>query len=125
MIHYTQNWRRLLTCLVFAFILIGCIPQIYHPQLSTLDKGMSYVQVTNQLKIPPLSTHQAKAGNRSFEFHKYNLNDGVRPELYFLSYENKKLTYWGYVSEFRRQPDQELSTAINDVLSDLAKPNGK
>lgn len=112
--------QRSLTLVAVSLLLASCAgPQIFHPQLSVLDKGLSKTQAVSRLQLPPLSTHTASVGSRSFEFHRYNLNNGVHSDLYLLAYEQDRLVFWGYLSEFRRQPDSDLSLATNIVLRDV------
>ena len=94
-------------------------PQIYHGQLSALDKGMGAGEVTARLKQPALSTHRVTAGNRQFEFQRYLLNNGVQADDYLLAYEGGKLVFWGYVAEFRRHPDPGLNAGVTAVLPEL------
>jgi hypothetical protein len=118
----TFHLQRFLAPLVVAILLSSCAgPQIFHPQLSALDKGLSKTQVVSRLSLPPLSTHTAVVGGRSFDFHRYHMNNGVHTDLYFLAYERDRLVFWGYVSEFRRQPDDELSLALSIALRDAAE----
>ncbi len=44
------------------------------------------------------------------------MNNGLQTDLYLLAYENNRLLYWGYVSEFRRSQDTDLNTALSSVL---------
>lgn len=95
----------------------GCAgPQISHTQLSGLDKGMAIDKVNTRLQQQPLSTHTGIAGDRTFVFHRFNLNNGMQSDLYLLAYEQDRLLYWGYVSEFRRQPDAAMNAALTNVL---------
>jgi hypothetical protein len=110
--------RLLLASAVAA--LIGCAgPQIHHAQLSALDKGMSPDAVSSRFQQPPLSVHTGSGGGRSFEFHRFRMNNGVQTDLYLLAYEKNRLVYWGYVSEFRRLPDNDLNSALGDVLAQI------
>lgn len=112
--------------LVLAVALASCAgPQIFHPQLSSLDKGMAPSEVMARLQQPPLSTHSATAGGRDFEFQRYRMNNGVHTDLYLLAYERGRLLFWGYVSEFRRLSDADLNRALNMALREAdstAKP---
>lgn len=106
---------------VATVVLASCAaPQLFHPQLSVLDKGLGSAEVVARLKQPPLSVHTAAAGGRSFDFQRYHMNNGLQTDLYFLAYERDRLAFWGYVSEFRRQPDADLSQALNGVLREVA-----
>jgi hypothetical protein len=106
--------------LALTLLVAACAgPQIYHGQLSHLDKGMPPSQVVSLLKQPPLSSHSASAGSRSFQFDRYRLNNGVQVDTYLLAYEGGRLTFWGYVSEFRRLPDAGLNTALNAVMPEI------
>ncbi|MBI5259073.1 MAG: hypothetical protein HY855_21390 [Burkholderiales bacterium] len=113
--------QRLLAILGVALVLSSCAgPQIFHPQLSALDKGLSQAQVLARLGLPPLSTHAAAAGGRAFVFDRYRMNNGVHADTYLLAYERDRLVFWGYVSEFRRQPDNDLSQALTMALREAA-----
>lgn len=106
--------------MVAALVMTACAgPQIYHRQLSSLDKGISRTEATLRLGLPPLSTHTATSGGRTFDVHKYHLNNGVQSDIYLLAYEKGKLIYWGYVAEFRRQQDDDLASAIGTVIRDV------
>lgn len=110
--------KTLLAGLVVA--LIGCAgPQIHHSQLSILDKGMSPEAVNVRFQQPPLSMHTGSVGGRSFDFHRFRMNNGLQTDLYLLAYENNRLLYWGYVSEFRRSQDADLNTALSSVLPQI------
>jgi len=111
-----SNLRVLATVLILG--LSSCIgPQLYHQQLSLLNKGMSPSNTIDQLKLPPRTTQQVDYKGRSFIFHQYLLNSGVQIDQYFLAFENDRLIYWGFITEFRRQPDQALSEALSIVLA--------
>lgn len=108
---------RLLALVWTAFLLSSCAgPRISHHQLSVLDKGLTKVEVASRLKQAPLSVHTASASGRSFEFHRYRMNNGLHTDLYLLAFEREGLIYWGYVSEFRRHPDADLNRALNIAL---------
>jgi hypothetical protein len=115
---HTVRWAA---CAGALALVAACAvtPQIYHGQLSALDKGMSQAEATARLKQPALSTHRASAGARQFEFHRYLLNNGVQADDYLLAYEGGRLVFWGYVAEFRRHPDAGLNTAVTAVLPEL------
>jgi hypothetical protein len=103
--------------------LAGCAsPQIYHRQLAVLDKGQSPERAHALLEQGPLSIQEGRAGGRTLEFHRYLLNNGVQLDTYFLAFEQRRLVYWGFVSEFRRQPDADLAAALVQVLSRPAGP---
>ncbi|MCB4809743.1 hypothetical protein LG204_00250 [Methylovorus menthalis] len=98
--------------------LCGCIgPQLYHQQLSFLNKGMSPTTTIDQLKQSPRYTQLVDLNGRSILFHQYLLNSGVQIDQYFLAFENNQLIYWGFITEFRRQPDQTLSEALSVALA--------
>lgn len=102
-------------------LLTACAgPQIFHTQLSALDKGMSQRQTASTLRLPPLSSHTVVIGPRSFAFDRYRINNGLQSDTYLLAYEHDGLVYWGYVAEFRRQPDAALSNAVGKVLQEVA-----
>jgi hypothetical protein len=108
---------RNVTALLLALSLSSCAgPQIHHGQLSLLDKGLQPNQVISRLQLEPLSTHAANSGGRMFEFQRYRLNNGIQQDVYFLAYEDQRLAYWGYISEFRRQQDMGLASALDKVL---------
>ena len=110
--------RILLAAIVFT--LLGCVgPQIYHGQLSALDKGMSPESVSTRFQQSALSVHTGTSGGRSFDFHRFNMNNGLQTDLYLLAYENNRLLYWGYVSEFRRLQDVDLNAALSSVLPQI------
>jgi hypothetical protein len=109
--------RRFLIPLASALLVSSCAgPQLFHQQLSVLDKGLSTAQVSSRLSLQPLSIQTAAAGGRFFDFHRYRLNNGVHTDLYLLAFERDRLLFWGYVSEFRRQPDNDLSLALTTAL---------
>lgn len=116
-----QVLTRHLTPLLVAIALASCAgPQIHHGQLAVLDKGLQPNQVISKLQLEPLSTHMASGGGRVFEFHRYRLNNGMQNDVYFLAYEEQRLVYWGYISEFRRQQDRSLASALDKVLGQLS-----
>jgi hypothetical protein len=113
--------RRTLLSALAPLLLIACAgPRIFHQQLSTLDKGLSSAEAIARLKLSPLSTHKSNIGNRLFDFHRYSMYNGMNTDLYFLAYEQDRLVFWGYVSEFRRHPDTDLSLALNAALREVA-----
>ncbi len=91
-------------------------PQIGHGQLSALDKGMSPETVTARFQQPAVSVHTGVGGGRTFDFHRYKMHNGMHADLYLLAYERNRLVYWGYISEFRRQQDADLNSALSSVL---------
>ena len=114
--------RKLLCTVALVTLVCGCIgPQIYQHQLSALDKGLSPTASTAKLGLAPRSTHSTSVAGRTFEFQRYQLNNGLNTDTYFLAYERDRLLFWGYVSEFRRQQDGDLSLALNTVLDDISK----
>jgi len=110
---------NLTTAFLFASIMMAScmMPQLYYQQLSNLDKGMPPEQTISRLKLSPLSVHAMTVGNRTFEFHKYLLNNGVGSDVYYLAFEQQRLIYWGYINEFRRQPDRDLNQALSGILT--------
>jgi hypothetical protein len=110
----------LLICGASLVLLCACAgPQIHHRQLSALDKGMSKEAVTVRLQQPPLSVHSGIGGGRTFEFHRFRMNNGVQADLYLLAFEQNRLLYWGYVAEFRRLQEPALNAALTDVLPSI------
>jgi hypothetical protein len=110
--------RVLLVAIVLT--LLGCaVPQIHYGQLSALDKGMSPEAVNSRFQQPPLSVHTGTSGSRSFDFHKFRMNNGMQTDLYLLAYEENRLLYWGYISEFRRKQDADLNVALGNVLPQI------
>jgi hypothetical protein len=112
---------RRLAAVLFVVLLASCAgPQIYHGQLGQLDKGLLPSQVISRLQLEPLSTRTASGAGRTFEFHQYRMNNGIQRDVYLLAYEDQRLIYWGYISEFRRQPDRNLARALDSVLVELS-----
>lgn len=107
--------------IVLIFLLVGCLSQqtLQHHQLSELDKGISAEEVNKRIKILPVATHIVSINHRNFEFKKYFLNNGIQTDIYLLAYENNLLIYWGYVTEFRRQQDVDLNSALSQVLDSI------
>jgi hypothetical protein len=100
--------------------LFGCAgPQIFHEQLSSLDRGLSPVEVESRFGQPPLARTLVDLGLRLFDVHAYRLNNGLQVDLYYLVYERQRLVYWGYLSEFRRQPDRDLAEAVGRAQAPL------
>jgi hypothetical protein len=106
--------------LVMALGLAGCAgPQIFHHQLGRLDKGQSSREVADALKLPPLAVRQTSFKGKAYTFQKYMMNNGTQRDVYIIAFEGEQLRYWGYVDEFRRQPDADLNAALQQVLSEL------
>ena len=109
--------------LALVLALAGCAsPQIYHRQLSLLDKGLSPERAHALLEQGPMSIQEGRSGGRTLEFHRYLLNNGVQLDTYFLAFEQRRLVYWGFGSEFRRQPDADLAAALVLALSRPGAP---
>ena len=118
-----MNIKRGLT-IVALCLLAGCVgPQLNGHMLGFLDKGMSPQTVKAKFQQEPLAVQTGKSGNRVVEFQRYMMANGVQVDTYILAFENDKLLYWGYVSEFRRLNDQGLNAALNDALPKLFKTN--
>jgi hypothetical protein len=101
-------------------VLAACAgPQIFHGQLSSLDKGLSMLEVEGRLTQAPLARHTVTAGGRMFDVHAYRLNNGMQVDPYYLAYERHRLVYWGYLNEFRRQPDEDLGWAVGQAQAPL------
>jgi hypothetical protein len=116
--------RRPLVFAAFALgpmaLLAGCAgPQIFHGQLSSLDKGLSPADVESRLRQPPLASSPVDLGHRRLDVHAYRLNNGLQVDPYYLVYEGSQLVYWGYLSEFRRQPDRDLAEAVGRAQGPL------
>ena len=109
------------TAMLLVVLLASCAaPQIYHGQLGLLDKGLPPSEVISKLQLEPLARQTDSSTGRMFEFYEYRLNNGIQHDVYFLAFEDQRLVYWGYISEFRRQPDRSLAKALDNVL---AKPS--
>lgn len=101
-------------------LLAACAgPQIFHGQLSTLDKGLSTFEVESRLTQAPLARHTEAVGGRVFDIHAYRLNNGLQTDPYYLAYERQRLVYWGYLNEFRRQQDDDLGVAVGQAQAPL------
>lgn len=112
---------RLMAALAAGLLLTACVgPQIFHNQLSSLDKGLSPAQVETRLAGPALARESVTVGTRVFDIHAYRLNNGMQTDPYYLAYESQRLAYWGYLSEFRRQSDRDLATAVGRAQEPLA-----
>jgi len=108
--------RTRLGALAVALLLSACaVPQIYHEQLQQLDKGMDQAEVAARLRIAPNAVYHPQADGRQFAIYRYLMNNGVQVNPYLVAFENGKLVYWGYLDEFRRQPDAALSKAAGAV----------
>jgi hypothetical protein len=111
---------RAATTLLALCLLAACAgPQIFHGQLSSLDKGLSAFEVEGRLAQPPLARHTAAVGGRVFDIHAYRLNNGMQIDPYYLAYERQRLVYWGYLNEFRRQQDDDLGVAVGQAQAPL------
>lgn len=112
---------RLAAVLLSGVLLTACVgPQIFHGQLSSLDKGLSPPEVETRLIQPALARETVTVGGRDFDIHIYRLNNGLQTDPYYLAYENRRLAYWGYMNEFRRQQDRDLGTAVDRARAPLA-----
>lgn len=112
--------RARLCGIAVAFTLGACAaPQIYHGQLQLLDKGMSESEVVTRLRLAPDAIQRQQADGRQFEFYRYLMNDGIETSPYLVAFENGRLIYWGYLDEFRRQPDVALGKAAGSVAPAL------
>ena len=117
--------RARLCSIAVALLLSACAaPQIYHRQLQLLDKGMSQAQVFDKLKLAPTTTHRQQINGRTFDLHQYLMNSGVQTSPYLVAFEHDKLIYWGYMDEFRRQPDAALSSAAG-AIAQAVLPAGR
>ncbi|MDP3167651.1 MAG: hypothetical protein Q8N06_19640 [Hydrogenophaga sp.] len=111
---------RAAATLLSLSLLAACAgPQIFQGQLSLLDKGLSTLEVATRLTQPPMATHRVELGARVFEIHAYRLNNGLQTDPYYLAYERQRLAYWGYLNEFRRQPDRDLADAVGQAQAPL------
>jgi hypothetical protein len=112
-----------LCSILAAALLSACAaPQIYHEQLQVLDKGMSQADVVGKLKLPPDAIYRQQADGRQFELYRYRMNNGVQVNTYLVAFENGRLVHWGYLDEFRRQPDQALSKAAGAIAGSVLAP---
>jgi hypothetical protein len=109
--------RKIFLIAVLSFALSACVgPVINQFQLTRLDKGLSAVDVQGRLEQAPRGVVAANMGGRNFEVSRYLFNNGMQHDLYYLAYEDAKLVYWGYVSDFRRHPDKLLGQVIDYAL---------
>jgi hypothetical protein len=116
MIAASLRVRVRLAGLAGALLLAACAPpQIYHGQLQLLDKGMSQAEVQTRLKLAPNAVYHPQVDGRQFEFDSYLMNNGMQTNSYLVAFENGKLVYWGYLDEFRRQPDAALGKAAGSL----------
>ncbi|MGE0098811.1 MAG: hypothetical protein AB7S86_10720 [Hydrogenophaga sp.] len=113
------SWRAAATLLLLSMLAACAGPQIFQGQLSSLDKGLSTLEVETRLTQAPLARHRVELGARVFEIHAYRLNNGLQIDPYYLAYEQQRLVYWGYLNEFRRQPDRDLSQAVGQAQAPL------
>jgi hypothetical protein len=112
---------KLIYAAALVALVCGCAgPQIFQHQLSALDKGLSPAESTTKLGLAPLSTHSSSVAGRAFDFQRYQLNNGLNTDAYFLAYERDRLLFWGYISEFRRQRDGDLGLAFNTILTEIS-----
>jgi hypothetical protein len=113
-------FMRASATLLSLSLLAACAgPQIFQGQLSSLDKGLSSLEVETRLTQAPMATHRVELGARVFEIHAYRLNNGLQTDPYYLAYERQRLVYWGYLNEFRRQPDRDLAQAVGQAQAPL------
>lgn len=104
--------------LLLMLLLGACaVKNISHRQLSDLDKGLTPSQSINRLKLEPSSIKQVALKGRDYEFHRYILSSGMYFEEYYLAFEQGKLVYWGYVTEFRRLQNADLNEALTQALA--------
>lgn len=113
---------RSATCIAYWLLLLGVtacapLPQIHQDQLIHLDKGLAPSQVVGRLGLAPLNEHRAHVRGREFVFHQYRINNGMHSSHYLVAFEGQRLVYWGYLDEFRRQPDGALSQAVGEITS--------
>ncbi len=80
-----------------------------------LEKGQSTTEVVQRLGVPPLTEHRAEVDGRRFLFYQYRMNNGLHVSHYLVAFEGQRLAYWGYLDEFRRQPDETLSRATSRI----------
>jgi hypothetical protein len=118
-----QFGRARLCSIAVAALLIACgSPPIYHGQLQSLDKGMSRTEVVGKLKLAPDAIHHAQSDGRQFELYQYRMYNGMQTNPYLVAFENGRLVYWGYLDEFRRQPDSALSRAAGSLAGAILPP---
>jgi hypothetical protein len=108
--------RTLAVSLLMGALLCACaVPQIRYGQLAALDKGQAPSDVVARLQLAPTAVHNAQADGRGFQFYQYRMNNGVQTDHYLVAFEGGKLVYWGYLDEFRKQPDKALAAAAGQV----------
>lgn len=109
--------------IILLLVLVACaVPQLFHRQLVSLNLGMEPALTIQKLGLPPLEARTVKIDGKEYLFHRYNLNNGVNSDTYFLAFENVHLRYWGYIDDFKRHPDSRLNRAIDALLSDSRSP---
>jgi hypothetical protein len=108
--------RTLTASLLVCALLCACaVPQIQYRQLAALDKGQAPTDVVARLQLAPTAVHNVQADGRGFEFYQYRMNNGVQLDHYLIAFEGGRLVYWGYLDEFRKQPDKALAAAAGQV----------
>jgi hypothetical protein len=112
----TAACTRLLRVASLLLVTACAGPQIHLSQLAALDKGLTPEDTQARLRLPPLAVCRTAGTSKPYEFHSYHLNNGVQRDLYLLAFHQQRLVYWGYIAEFRRQPDGALNDALSSVL---------
>lgn len=108
---------RMLVMATLATTLAACAStMIGYNQLTALNKGMTPAETATVLKQPPISVHEVEQGGRHFIFHRYTLYNDIFSDAYLLCFEHGKLKYWGYLGEFRRYPDKDVSAAAEKAF---------
>jgi len=108
--------RKLTASLLIGALVSACaMPQIQYRQLASLDKGLAPTDVVAKLKLAPTAIHQAQSEGRNFDFYQYRMNNGIQFDHYLVAFEGGRLVYWGYLDEFRKQPDKALAAAAGQV----------
>jgi len=106
--------------MILLMTMVGCVgPQLYYQQLVVLNPGMSEQQTMEVLALPPLWKHDTIVESQKYRFLQYNMNNGVSSSLYLLELKNNELQYWGYIDEFRKHPDKDLQTALDNVINNV------
>jgi hypothetical protein len=109
--------RHFLLAATLCAMLSGCVgPTIGQYQLVALNKGMSTTEVQLKLEQQPRGSVVASIDNRSFSVSRYLFNNGMQNDLYYLAYEDAKLIYWGYSSDFRRHPDKAMGKLMDETI---------
>ncbi len=116
-----RHVSSLVGALLLTLTLSACVSQIMQSQLSQLDKGISSSETASRLKSTPLASETITLDARTFVFQRYQLNNGVQSDTYLLAFEDGRLLYWGYPSEFRRLSDVTLNQALTQVLPALTR----